>query len=82
MSDSLEKMSAAISKALDDCSVSDVLTVLTGCFVGLTVELVRRHQGEAATNNEIKVDGGAERDITIHAPKTAQRAAQAAQGGE
>ena len=67
MSNSLEKMSAAISKALDECPVSEVLTVLTGCFVGLTVELVRRNGHDI--NKEIKVDGGEQRDITIHAPK-------------
>lgn len=67
MSESLEKMSAAISKALEDCPVSDVLTVLTGCFVGLTVEMVRRNGHDI--NKEIKVDGGGKRDITIHALK-------------
>lgn len=63
----LEKLEAAIHLALSEESVSDVLSVLTGAFVGLTVELVRR-QGHDMSN-EIRVDGGQQRDITIHAPK-------------
>lgn len=61
------KLGAAIERALDDAPVADVLSVLTGAFVGLTVELVRR-QGHDLSK-EIKVDGGSNRDITIHAPK-------------
>lgn len=63
----LEKLGAAIGQALDEAPVSDVLSILTGAFVGLTVELVQR-QGHDASK-EIKVDGGNNRDITIHAPK-------------
>lgn len=63
----LENLGDAISKALDDAPVSDVLSVLTGAFVALTVELVRR-QGHDISQ-KIEVDGGHERDITIHAPK-------------
>ena len=64
---SIEKLGAAIEQALDECSVSDVLSVITGAFVGLTVELVRR-QGHDASK-AITVDGGENRDITIHAAK-------------
>ena len=63
----IEKLSAAIDGALDEAPVTEVLAVLTGVFVGLTVELVRR-QGHDVTK-EIKIDGGQQRDITIHAPK-------------
>lgn len=63
----LEKLGDALGQALDEAPVSDVLSILTGAFVGLTVELVRR-QGHDV-NKEIKVDGGDNRDITIHAPK-------------
>ena len=38
----IDNLSAAISTALDDAPVSDVLSLLTGAFVALTVELVRR----------------------------------------
>lgn len=63
----LEDMGKSIERALDECSTADVLGVLTGVFVGLAVELVRR-QGHD-TNEQIKIDGGNERDITIHSPK-------------
>lgn len=63
----LGKLGAAIEHALAEAPVSDVLAILTGAFVGLTVELVRR-QGHDVSK-EIKVDGGHNRDITIHAPK-------------
>lgn len=63
----IEKLGVAIERALDEAPVSDVLCLLTGMFVGLTVELCRR-QGDDA-DREIRVDGGDQRDITIHAPK-------------
>lgn len=63
----IEKLGVAIEAALDEAPVSDVLSVLTGAFVGLAVELVRRHGHDDI--QEIKVNGGQQRDITIHAPK-------------
>ncbi|WJN78750.1 hypothetical protein [Burkholderia anthina] len=63
----IEKLGGAIESALDQAPVSDVLSILTGAFVGLTVELVRRQGHDVAL--EIKVNGGPQRDITIHAPK-------------
>lgn len=63
----IDKLAIAIERALDKSPVADVLSVLTTAFVGLTVELVRR-QGHDV-RKEIKVDGGKQRDITIHAPK-------------
>ncbi len=57
----------AVVQALKTCPASDVLAVITGCFVGITVELVRRSGNDA--DKEIKIDGIAQRDITIHAPK-------------
>lgn len=66
-SGALENLGGAISQALDEAPVSDVLSILTGAFVALTVELVRR-QGHDVSQ-KIEVDGGHERDITIHAPK-------------
>jgi hypothetical protein len=64
MSD-LTKLADAIDQALETCPVADVLTVLTGCFVGLTIEVVRRSGNDVS--KEIKIDGGDQRDITIHA---------------
>lgn len=63
----IAKLGAAIEHALEEAPVSEVLSILTGAFVGLTVELVRRKGHDI--NKEIKVDGGQNRDITIHAPK-------------
>jgi phosphoribosylformylglycinamidine (FGAM) synthase PurS component len=64
----LDNIGEAITQALAEEAVSDVLSVLTGAFVGLTIEVVRR-QGHDI-NKEIKVDGGDQRDITIHASKS------------
>ncbi|ARV17371.1 hypothetical protein AEP_00409 [Curvibacter sp. AEP1-3] len=63
----LDKLGVAIEQALDAAPVSDVLSILTGAFVGLTLEVVRR-QGHDV-NLPVKVNGGTNRDITIHAPK-------------
>ncbi|MCA8321199.1 hypothetical protein [Burkholderia cepacia] len=63
----IAKLGGAIESALDEAPVSDVLSALTGAFVGLAVELVRRQGHDVA--REIKVNGGQQRDITIHAPK-------------
>lgn len=68
----VNKISEAIEQALNVATVTEVLSVLTGSFVGLTAELVRRQGYDA--DKEIKVDGGAQRDITIHARKTPSRA--------
>ena len=63
----ISKLGAAIEQALDDAPVTDVLSVLTGAFVSLTLELVRRRGHD--TNMPVQIDGGPNRDITIHAPK-------------
>lgn len=67
MSAAIEALGAAVERALDECPVSDVLSVITGTFVSLTVELVRRRGHDIS--REIKVDGGPNRDVTIHAAK-------------
>lgn len=63
----IDNLGSAISRALDEAPVSDVLAILTGAFVSLTVDFVRRHGHDVS--QKIEVDGGRERDITIHAPK-------------
>jgi hypothetical protein len=63
----LHALGEAIKKALAETSVDEVLSVLTGAFVGLTVEVLRRSGHES--EKEIKIDGGSQRDITIHAKK-------------
>lgn len=57
-------------KALAELVSGDLrlaLSAVTGCFVGLVIEVVRRN-GEVP-DGEIRIDGGAQRDITIHPPK-------------
>ena len=63
----IDKLGTAILEALDEAPVSDVLTILTSSFVSLTLELVRLEGHD--TNLPVKIDGGPNRDITIHAPK-------------
>lgn len=43
------------------------LCLVTGAFVGLTLELIRRQGHEPA--GDVLIDGGECRDITIHAAK-------------
>lgn len=60
-----------LEKALLDLvreDASSALSVLTGLFVSLTLEVLRR-QGHVP-DGEIRIDGGDQRDITIHKPKT------------
>jgi hypothetical protein len=45
------------------------LTVLTGHFVAVTLEMVRRRVGEVEAENDVRIDGG-RRAITIHAEDT------------
>ena len=63
----IKKLEDAIVDALAECPVSDVLSVLTGSFVGLAVELLRRKGYE--TDKEIRLVAGDQRSITISAPK-------------
>lgn len=67
MSASIEKLGQAIEEALDEAPISDVLSVLTSAFVGVTLAVCRR-QGHD-TNLPITIDGGEQRDVTIHPPK-------------
>lgn len=63
----LSDLGDAIERALDECAVSDVLSVLVGTVVGVTVEVVRRKGGDPS--NVITIDGGDQRDLTISAAK-------------
>lgn len=60
-------ISQAIGKALAQYAADDVLSAITGHFVGLTVELCRRKGADVSL--PIHIDGGAQRDITIHPGK-------------
>jgi hypothetical protein len=63
----IDALGEAISNAIRDADISDVLALLTGTFVGITLEIVRREGQDPS--KEIKLDGGENRDITIHAAK-------------
>ena len=64
---SLVDLEESFGRALDENSVEDVLSIVTGVFVGLVTEVVRRQGYDA--NEPITIDGQDGRDITIHATK-------------
>ena len=68
--DAISDLETAIHRALETRPFSEVLSLVTGVFVSLTVELVRRQGYDI--NEPITVDGGTQRDITIHAPRSVQ----------
>ena len=53
-------------KLIED-DTEGALQLITGMFVGLTLEYMRRRGYEPS--GDIKIDGGHQRDITIHAAK-------------
>ena len=63
----IDNLRAALDRAIKEEDTCDILSVITGSFVGLTIELVRL-QGHDQTK-EIFLDGGQQRDITIHEEK-------------
>lgn len=63
----IEALGEAIATAIANADASDVLALLTGSFVALTLELVRREGADP--DKLIRLDGGENRDITIHEPK-------------
>jgi hypothetical protein len=63
----IDNLRAALDRAINEEDTCDILSVITGSFVGLTIELVRL-QGHDQTK-EIFLDGGQQRDITIHEEK-------------
>ena len=66
MSEAIERLGAAIEEALDSAPMADVLSVVTGTFVALVVELCRS-AGEDP-EKQITIEGpDTQRGITIHA---------------
>lgn len=63
----LDRIDKTILDALAKHPAGEVLTILTGHFVGLVVEVLRRSGN--TPDGEIHIDGGKRRDITIHAVK-------------
>ncbi len=60
---------------LTDISASDALSIATGVFVSLVLNVVRSSGHDIS--GEVKVDGGQNRDITIGAPKNQMEKAAA-----
>lgn len=77
--EALENLDAAVRRALQEHPPGKVLACVTGIFVGLTVELCRREGADVG--KDITIDGGPNRDITIHAPKAPALAAQSQEDG-
>lgn len=67
MSKELKGIDAAIARALAKDPVYEVLSLLIGHFVGLTVELASRRGADET--KPITLTSGDQRDITIHPPK-------------
>jgi ketosteroid isomerase-like protein len=63
----IDKLGAAIAEAVSNADVQDVLALLTGAFVALTLEMLRREGHDP--KGDILLDGGENRDITIHKAK-------------
>jgi hypothetical protein len=59
-----EKLEAAFLELVED-DTEAALGLITGMFVGLTLEYMRRRGYDA--NEEVRIDGGDSRSITIHA---------------
>lgn len=64
MSKAHKEFEAAFDRYLDAVGPTDALTSATSIFVGLVVSLVDTNGGDAS--GPIKIDGGDQRDITIH----------------
>jgi hypothetical protein len=63
----LQGLVDSLTKALDEAPLNDVLSTVTGMFVTLITD-VCKHKGHD-DSLPITVDGGDNRDITIHPPK-------------
>lgn len=61
----------AFWRLLNETSINDALLIATSVFVSLVLELAEKNGYDGSS--EIKIDGGFNRDITIHAPKATAR---------
>ena len=76
MSKAHDDFSAAFDRFLDEVGIADAMSVATGMFVSLVVGYLK-HNGED-TSKPITINGGDQRDVTIHPPKAAQQTGEAA----
>lgn len=73
MSKAHDDFTDAFDRFLGQVGMADAMSVATGMFVSLVVGYLK-HKGEDI-DKAITINGGDQRDITIHAPKAAQSAA-------
>lgn len=57
----------AFDALIDEMGPIDALAVITGAFVSLTLAVVKN--AGHSVEGDLRIDGGENRDITIHAPK-------------
>lgn len=67
MSKPHDEFIGAFCKFMDQTSIEDAMSVAAGLFVSLVTGYME-HRGEDSSK-EITIDGGDNRDITIHAAK-------------
>jgi hypothetical protein len=70
MTAKFDKAAERFTNALEDMLGIDypsALVIVTGTFVSLTLEVMRRNGHEST--GEVRIDGGTNRDVTIHAQK-------------
>lgn len=65
--DALDKLEAAMREAIETQSLENCLAAATGMFVGLVIACAEARGTDPSKT--IHIDGGAQRDITIHAEK-------------
>ena len=70
MADAHEDFQAAFDRYLDAVGPVDAISTATAIFVGLIVSLAESKGADMAL--PIRIDGGEQRDITIHPPKGAK----------
>lgn len=63
----IEDLATAIDRAIDDCPIDEVVSVITGAFVSMLIGIVRHKGGNP--DQQIDIDGGENRNITIHPTK-------------
>jgi hypothetical protein len=64
-----ENFVEAFDALLDEIGDAEALAIITGIFVSLTLFVVK--QAGHSPDCDLKINGGINRDITIHKPKVA-----------
>lgn len=67
MSQASDKFIASFQEYMDSVDLSEAVSTATTIFVSLIVQLAKSQNADMSL--PIQIDGGAERDITLHPPK-------------